>query len=128
MKTDEFINAFFANNYFADENTLRQILENVGKTAAVAALSAFLGDVVLKSLIAAPPTRFTVESGVPVQLYAVGNKDYPTDVFVSAKRSNADWRPAIFFAAIFVGCKLMLEYREKNVPNVSRAKTERVHS
>ncbi|MBQ5330934.1 MAG: hypothetical protein J6F31_06750 [Oscillospiraceae bacterium] len=128
MNTDDFVRSFFSNNYFSDEQTLRLILENVGKTAAVAALSAFLGDVVLKSMVTSAPTRFTVESGVPVELYAVGRNDYPTDVYVSSRRTHADWRPALFFASVFLVCKLVLEYREKNVPNVTRAKTERVRS
>ncbi len=122
MKADEFINYFFSKNYFADEQTLRQIIESVGKTAAVAALSAVLSDVVLKGLISTAPTRITVQNGIPAELYAVGKNDYPTEVYVSAKRSSVDWRPALFFGSVFLLCKLLLEYRESNVPNVTDAR------
>ncbi|MBQ5316199.1 MAG: hypothetical protein J6I96_01465 [Oscillospiraceae bacterium] len=116
----EFVRNFFNNNYFADEQTLRRILETVGTTAAAACLTAVLSDVILRSLVSVRPTRINVENGVPAELYAIGKNDYPTDVYVSTKRSQADLRPALFFAAVFVGCKLILENREKNIANVKR--------
>lgn len=119
MKAEEFINYFFSRNYFADEQTLRQIIESVGKTAAVAALSAVLSDVILKGMVSAAPTRISVERGIPAELYAIGKNDFPTDVYVTAKRSTVDWRPAIFFGSVFLLCKLLLEYREANVANVT---------
>ena len=119
---DKFVKTFFNNNYFADEQTLRLILENVGKTAAVAALTAFLSDVVLKGIVAGAPTRITVDRGVPVELYSVGKNDFPTDVYVTAKRTGIDLRPALFFGSVFLLCKLLLEYREANFANVTSTK------
>lgn len=118
MNMDEYLRNFFNNNYFADEGTLRRVLEIVGTTAAAAAFTAFLSDVVLKSFVSSQPTKILVESGIPAELYAIGKNDFPSEIYVSAKRSQADWKPVLFFAAVFVGCKLMLENREKLVANV----------
>lgn len=106
--------------YYVDEQTLREVIENVGKTAAVACISAFLSDVVLRSLISARPTKIIVEDGIPAALYTIGEKDYPRAVFVSSKKSAADWRPVLFFGAVVAGCKLFLDYREKNFVNIKR--------
>ena len=116
----DFIGNFFNNNYFADEATLRKILETVGTTAAAACLTALLSDVVLKALVSTRPTKILVENGVPAELYAIGKNDYPSEIYVSARRSQTDLRPALFFAAVFVGCKLLLENREQNVANVKK--------
>ena len=118
--SSDFIKNFFNNNYFADELTLRRILETVGTTAAAACLTAVLSDVVLKGLVSVRPTKILVENGVPAELYAIGKNDYPSEIYVSAKRSQTDLRPALFFAAVFIGCKMILEYREQNVPNIRK--------
>ena len=115
---DEYIRNFFNNSYLADENTLRRVLETVGMTAAAAACTAFLSDVVLKSLVSSRPTKILVESGIPAELYAIGKNDIPGEIYVSTKRTQADWKPVLFFAAVFLACKMILENREKNVPNV----------
>lgn len=104
--------------YYMDEQTLRQVVEIVGRTAAAAAVSSFLAEVVLKGFISQRPTRILLESGIPATLYAVGAKDAPAEVYVSSKRDSIDWRPALFFTGVFIGCKYLLEYREKHIANV----------
>lgn len=104
--------------YFVDEQTLREVIEMVGKTAAAACISTFLSEVVLKTLVSRRPTEIVVENGVPAALYTIDSKKGPAAVYVSARRSRADWRPAIFFALVFAGCKYILEYRDKNVVNI----------
>ncbi len=106
------------NGYFTDEQTLREIVELVGKTAAAACLSSFFSEVVLKSLISARPTEIIIEKGVPAVLYTADSKKGPAAVYVSSKKSVTDWRPVLFFAALFAGCKYFLDYREKNIANV----------
>ncbi|MBS1403939.1 MAG: hypothetical protein HPZ99_02660, partial [Oscillospiraceae bacterium] len=51
------------NGYYVDEQTLREVIETVGKTAAAACISAFLSDVVLRALISSRPTKIVVEDG-----------------------------------------------------------------
>ncbi len=104
--------------YYADEQTLREIIELVGKTAAAACISAFLSEVVLKTIVSARPTKIVVENGIPAALYTINGSDGPKAVYVTSRRSKADWKPVLFFGAVFAGCKYILEYREKNVPNV----------
>ena len=112
---------FFNNSYLADEQTLRRVLEMVGVTAAAAACTAFLSDVVFKGIVAAQPTKILIESGVAAELYAIGKNDIPSEIYVSAKKNSADWRPVLFFAAVFIACKFLLEDREKLVANVKGA-------
>lgn len=109
-------------SYFMDEQTLREVLETVGKTAAAACISTFLSEVVLKTIISARPTEIVVENGIPAALYTVDKKNGPAAVYVSARKSRADWRPAIFFGLIFAGCKYILDYRDKNVANITAEK------
>lgn len=104
--------------YYMDEQTLREVVELVGKTAAAACVSAFLSEVVLKGLVSVRPTKIIVENGIPAALYTVDSKKGPAAVYVSAHRSVTDWRPVLFFAAVFAGCKYFLDYRDKNVANV----------
>lgn len=108
------------NGYFVDEQTLRDVVETVGKTAAAACVSAFLSEVVLKALVSARPTKIVVEDGIPAALYTIGANDAPKAVFVSSHKSRVDWKPVIFFGAVFVGCKYFLDQREQNVPNIKR--------
>lgn len=103
-----------------DEQALREIVELVGKTAAAACVSAFLSEVVLKTIISARPTKIVVENGIPAALYTINGKDGPSAVYVSSRRSRTDWKPVLFFGAVFAGCKYFLDYREKNVPNVKK--------
>lgn len=105
-------------SYYIDEQTLREVIEMVGKTAAAACISAFLSEVVLKTLVSAGPTKILVEDGIPATLYTIGAKDKQSAVYVSSKRSRADWKPVIFFGAVFGICKYILDYRDKNVANV----------
>ncbi len=105
-------------SYYVDEQSLRDIIELVGKTAAAACISSFLSEVVLKTVINARPTKIVVENGIPAALYTIGEKDKPAAVFVSSRRSRTDWKPVLFFAAVFAGCKYILDYREKNIANV----------
>ncbi|MBP1547255.1 MAG: hypothetical protein J6A37_11740 [Oscillospiraceae bacterium] len=104
--------------YYVDEQSLREIIELVGKTAAAACISSFLSEVVLKAAVNARPTKIVVENGIPAALYTIGEKDGPRAVFVSSRRSKVDWKPVLFFGAVFAGCKYILDYREKNVANV----------
>lgn len=106
------------NSYYVDEQTLREVIEAVGKTAAAACISSFLGGVVLNTLVSVKPTKVLVENGIPACIYTIGEKDAPRAVYVSSHRSRADWRPVIFFGAVFAACKYILDYRDKNVPNV----------
>lgn len=106
------------NGYYVDEQTLREVIEAVGKAAAAACVSSFLSDVVFRALVSSRPTKIVVEDGIPAALYTIGSKDGPKAVYVSSKRSKADWRPVIFFGAVFAGCKLILDSREKNIANV----------
>lgn len=106
------------NGYYVDEQTLREVIETVGKTAAAACISAFLSDVVLRALISSRPTKIVVEDGIPAALYTIGEHDKPKAVYVSSRRSRVDWRPVIFFGAVFVGCKYILDSREKNIANI----------
>ncbi len=106
------------NGYYFDEQTLREVIETVGKTAAAACISSFLSDVVLRAVISSGPTKIVVEDGIPAALYTIGPKDKPKAVYVSSKRSRADWRPVIFFGAVFAACKYILDSREKNIANV----------
>ena len=101
------------NGYYVDEQTLREVIETVGKTAAAACISAFLSDVVLRALISSRPTKIVVEA-----LYTIGEHDKPKAVYVSSRRSRVDWRPVIFFGAVFAGCKYILDLREKNIANI----------
>lgn len=105
-------------SYYVDEQTLREVVELVGKTAAAACVSAFLSEVVLKSMINARPTKIVVEDGIPAALYTIGKNDKPAAVYVSTRRSKVDWKPVLFFGAVFAGCKYFLDHREKNVANV----------
>lgn len=84
------------NGYYVDEQTLREVIETVGKTAAAACISAFLSDVVLRALISSRPTKIVVEDGIPAALYTIGEHDKPKAVYVSSRRSRVDWRPVIF--------------------------------
>ena len=106
------------NGYYIDEQTLREVIETVGKTAAAACISSFLGGVVLTTLVNPHPTKIVVENGVPANIYAVGGKDAPRAVYVSSKPIRADWKPVFFFGAVFAACKFILDYRDKNVPNI----------
>lgn len=106
------------NKYYVDEQTLREVVEMVGKTAAAACISSFLGGVVLSTLVNPQPTKIVVENGVPANIYTVGGKDAPRAVYVSSKPVRADWKPVLFFGAVFAACKFFLEYREDNVPNI----------
>ena len=62
------------NKYYVDEQTLREVVEMVGKTAAAACISSFLGGVVLSTLVNPQPTKIVVENGVPANIYTVGGK------------------------------------------------------
>ena len=104
--------------YYCDEQTLREVIEAVGKTAAAACISSLLG-VILSSAVNTKPTKILVEDGVPAALYTIGKNDKPSVVYVSARNQKADWKPVIFFGAVFAGCKLILDHREKNIANVS---------
>lgn len=106
--------------YYMDEQTLREVIETVGKTAAAACISSFLSEVVLNTLMNKAPARILVENGVPAVLYTIGGKDSPHAVYVSSKRSRANWTPVIFFGAVFGLCKYILDYRDKNIANVKK--------
>ncbi|MCM1523034.1 MAG: hypothetical protein NC120_01135 [Ruminococcus sp.] len=106
------------NGYYIDEQTLREVIETVGKTAAAACISAFLSEVVLRTIVSPHPTKIIVEDGIPATLYTIGAKDKQAAVYVSSKSSRADWKPVIFFGAVFGLCKYILDYREKNISNV----------
>ena len=62
------------NGYYVDEQTLREVIETVGKTAAAACISAFLSDVVLRALISSRPTKIVVEDGIPAALYTAAQE------------------------------------------------------
>lgn len=105
------------NGYFADEQTLREVIAAVGKTAAAACVTSLL-TAVLNTAVNKRPTQIIVENGIPATLYTIGKNDKPAAVYVSTKRSDPDWKPVIFFGAVFAGCKLFLDNREKNVANI----------
>ena len=105
-------------SYYVDEQTLREVIELVGKTAAAACISSFLSEVVLKAVVNARPKKIVVENGIPAALYTIGSGDKPSAVYVSSRRSKVDWKPVIFVGAVFAGCKYILDYREKNIANV----------
>lgn len=109
------------NGYFMDEQTLREVVESVGKTAAAACVTSFLSGVLLKKLVSVRPTEILVEDGVPAALYTIGSKDSPRAVYVSSKKYQTDWKPVIFFGLVFAGCKYFLDYRDKNVANIRPA-------
>ncbi len=108
--------------YYTDEQTIREVVEIVGKTAAAACVSAFISEVVFKALVSARPTKIIVENGIPAALYTIKGSDGPKAVFVSSRRSRVDWKPVIFFGAVFAGCKYFLDNRDKNVANVKTTK------
>lgn len=104
--------------YYMDEQSLREIIEMVGKTAAAACISAAL-NVAVTNLVTTRATKIVVEDGIPAALYTLdGGKKKPSAVFISTKRSRADIKPVLFFGAVFLGCKYFLDYREKNISNV----------
>ena len=82
-------------SYYVDEQTLREVVELVGKTAAAACVSAFLSEVVLKSMVNARPTKIVVEDGIPAALYTIGKNDKPAAVYVSTPESPSipTWDP-----------------------------------
>lgn len=105
------------NGYFTDEQTMREIVEAVGKTAAATCISAILGAVV-HSLVSTKATEVIVEQGIPTEIYTIGKRDEPSAVYISTRRSKTDLKPALFFGAVFLGCKYFLDYRDKNIANV----------
>lgn len=81
---------------------------------------AVLTDVIMKAVASPSPTKILVDKGVPAQLYAIGSKDKSSAVYVSTKKNGVNWKPALFFGAIAVGCWYILDYRDKNYANVVR--------
>ncbi|MGN0666907.1 MAG: hypothetical protein ACI4KF_10325 [Huintestinicola sp.] len=105
-------------NYTINEQALREFVQSIGKSAAVACTMAVLSEVVLKGIINARPTKIVVENGIPAALYTIGEKDGPRAVYVSSRREKINLTPVIFFGGLYLGSKLFLEYREKNFANV----------
>ncbi len=101
-----------------DEQTLRYIIEAAGKAAAATAAAALI-NAVFQTAVSVKPTKIVLEKGVPAKIYSVGTDNGPSAVYVSTKKNKADWKSVFFYGAVFLGCKYILDYREKNIANIS---------